>query len=929
MEKRTYLKKVMLGIMVLGILLFVPKMQASAADCISLEGNNEGWQSYSYYSKPIYSYLSYDGNQTLMKVSVSNSLDGVLVEYYDMNFKLISNKVVPKELKQFGGFYATASNYYLVTGQNNLSEDPSVEVFRITKYDKSWNRITSVGLFDCNTTVPFDAGTVRFAESGKWLLIRTAHEMYQSTDGKNHQANVTIQLDTESMIITDSATDVSNVWCGYVSHSFNQFIEIENNQIVAVDHGDAYPRSIALIKYPGDVATGRFYQYDCDYVDVLEIMGRTGDNRTGATVGGFEIASDHYLIAGNSIVQDEQYASRRTRNIFLSAVSKTDDTVTTRWLTNFAEGEESASTPHLVKISNDSYLLLWAREGSVYYVKINGAGEQVGSIYSMEGGLSDCKPILVNGNIVWYTWSDETITFYQISASNPAESSTTQVVTGHKYEYRSSNNGYASFKCTNCGETKEIELADYIYVWWRDKDDDSFGDLSVDLYRNVNQTWYCRCSIPPRDKLVYDCEMESSDPNVIEIDKSEDDLISLTAKKPGTATISFWPKYNPDVKETFTFKVFPEGTVPVRSIYFDWSYVSLELGKSIQLNPSVTPENATNKKLTYKSSDESIATVSESGLVTAVSPGYVTIAATTQDGTELTAYCNISAWGYIPEDNTPEYNTSTPQNGWKTESDGTKYWYENGIRQGTEGRGKEIYDPASDAWYWLDAPDGKMAYSKDVYQESLAGDWGDYIGADGQRYGKWVRYDANGHMIKGWQTNENGTYFFDYIYGTMAKGYATIDGIEYYFDPATGILERQIAEVPEMGWMNIDGIDYWYENHVRQGYSVDRSYRGKEIYDSGSDAWYWLDNIDNGKKATGKDVYQESLAGDWGDIVGADGQRYGKWVRYDENGHMIKGWQTNENGTYFFDYTYGTMAKGHVTIEGQSYYFDEVTGVLR
>ena len=44
---------------------------------------------------------------------------------------------------------------------------------------------------------------------------------------------------------------------------------------------------------------------------------------------------------------------------------------------------------------------------------------------------------------------------------------------------------------------------------------------------------------------------------------------------------------------------------------------------------------------------------------------------------------------------------------------------------------------------------------------------------------------------------------------------------------------------------------------------------------------------------------------------------------------MIKGWQTNENGTYFFDYTYGTMAKGHVTIEGQSYYFDEVTGVLR
>ena len=36
--------------------------------------------------------------------------------------------------------------------------------------------------------------------------------------------------------------------------------------------------------------------------------------------------------------------------------------------------------------------------------------------------------------------------------------------------------------------------------------------------------------------------------------------------------------------------------------------------------------------------------------------------------------------------------------GWEEEN-GVKYWYENGIRQGTEGRGKEIYDPGSDAWY--------------------------------------------------------------------------------------------------------------------------------------------------------------------------------------------------------------------------------------
>ena len=48
-------------------------------------------------------------------------------------------------------------------------------------------------------------------------------------------------------------------------------------------------------------------------------------------------------------------------------------------------------------------------------------------------------------------------------------------------------------------------------------------------------------------------------------------------------------------------------------------------------------------------------------------------------------------------------------------------------------------------------------------------------------------YDANGQMIKGWNTNADGTYYFDPITGAMAKGTTTIDGMTYYFDPATGV----------------------------------------------------------------------------------------------------------------------------------------------
>ncbi len=273
--------------------------------------------------------------------------------------------------------------------------------------------------------------------------------------------------------------------------------------------------------------------------------------------------------------------------------------------------------------------------------------------------------------------------------------------------------------------------------------------------------------------------------------------------------------------------------------------------------------------------------------------------------------------GGSSNDDTP---TETQRNGWY-ELNGAQYWYEAGVRQGYDPdnatyRGKEIYDPDSDAWYWLDNVQlGAKTVSKDVYQESLAGDWGDYIGEDGRRYGKWVRYDKYGHMIKGWQYTENGTYFFDLTYGTMAKGYATIEGVEYYFNPLTGILEQTIGGVPQYGWKTIDGKEYWYENYVRQGVSADASYRGKEIYDAESDGWYWLDNVQGGAKAVSKDVYQESSGG--------------KWVRYDEHGIMIKGWQTTENGTYYFDLITGAMLKGWQTIGDNDYYFDENTGVLQ
>ena len=58
---------------------------------------------------------------------------------------------------------------------------------------------------------------------------------------------------------------------------------------------------------------------------------------------------------------------------------------------------------------------------------------------------------------------------------------------------------------------------------------------------------------------------------------------------------------------------------------------SLEVGRAMQLKVAIVPDNATNKTVTYTSSNETVATVNEYGSVTAISPGTVTITVKSTD----------------------------------------------------------------------------------------------------------------------------------------------------------------------------------------------------------------------------------------------------------------------------------------------------------
>ena len=79
----------------------------------------------------------------------------------------------------------------------------------------------------------------------------------------------------------------------------------------------------------------------------------------------------------------------------------------------------------------------------------------------------------------------------------------------------------------------------------------------------------------------------------------------------------------------------------VSSVSLDRTSAVIERGTELQLVATVSPENATEQDVTWSSSDASIAAVSETGKVSAISPGMATIKVTSVDGSK-TASCKIS-----------------------------------------------------------------------------------------------------------------------------------------------------------------------------------------------------------------------------------------------------------------------------------------------
>ncbi len=96
------------------------------------------------------------------------------------------------------------------------------------------------------------------------------------------------------------------------------------------------------------------------------------------------------------------------------------------------------------------------------------------------------------------------------------------------------------------------------------------------------------------------------------------------------------------VKYYSSLRSFTTTSIAVTGVSLNKSSVSLDGGGTYQLSATVSPSNATNKNVTWSSSNNGVAIVNASGLVTAVSNGTATITATAADGSGKKATCSVT-----------------------------------------------------------------------------------------------------------------------------------------------------------------------------------------------------------------------------------------------------------------------------------------------
>lgn len=163
----------------------------------------------------------------------------------------------------------------------------------------------------------------------------------------------------------------------------------------------------------------------------------------------------------------------------------------------------------------------------------------------------------------------------------------------------------------------------------------TINKTNVTLY--IGETTILTTTIGPSSATNKSVTWSSSNPSIATIDSNG----KVTAKMQGTTTITATAKDASGITATCTIIV-KEREMEVTSIKINPSSLTLYEQETATITATIEPSDATNKNVTWSSSNPSIATVDNNGNVTAIAEGKTTITATAKDASGITATCQVT-----------------------------------------------------------------------------------------------------------------------------------------------------------------------------------------------------------------------------------------------------------------------------------------------
>ena len=240
----------------------------------------------------------------------------------------------------------------------------------------------------------------------------------------------------------------------------------------------------------------------------------------------------------------------------------------------------------------------------------------------------------------WYKTKSETITFNEDGTTDYIEGATYKFFPyqGSIVIYNAAGVPVNIYKVHNVADgTMVVSTLDGSFrVWGATPQPQPVTSIALSesaLTLKVNETKTLTASIP-EDAGIKDIVWSSSDQSVATVDPAG----KVTAVAKGSCLITATAADGSGVKAECQVTV----VQPVTSITLNNTTLTLEVGKAQTLTATVLPADATNKALTWSSSNTAVATVSTSGKVTAVASGTCTVTATAKDGSGVKAECQVT-----------------------------------------------------------------------------------------------------------------------------------------------------------------------------------------------------------------------------------------------------------------------------------------------